>query len=84
MQSASIPLGFALLASFSAGMIAIALLEALPSFFKTLEIRAKNKRIKQLEKELTLVRQMMTEQKKEDVGNQQTINENSKNSVLNI
>ncbi len=59
MQSVPIPLGFALLASFSFGMVAIALLEAFPSFFKTLEIRAKNRRIRQLEKELTLVRQML-------------------------
>lgn len=65
IQSMPMPLGFAILASFSAGMIAIALLEALPSFFKTLEIRAKNKRIRQLEKELTLVRQMLDADKKE-------------------
>lgn len=65
IESMPIPLGFALLAAFSSGMIAIALLEALPSFFKTLEIRSKNKRIRQLEKELSLVRQML-EQKKEE------------------
>ena len=59
IESIPMPLGFALLAAFSVGMVAIALLEALPSFFKTLEIRAKNKRIRQLEKELTLVRQML-------------------------
>ncbi|MBI2342031.1 MAG: LapA family protein [Deltaproteobacteria bacterium] len=66
VQSIPIPLGFALLAAFSAGMVAIALLEALPGFLKTLEIRSKNKRIKQLEKELTLVRQMIEPQKKEE------------------
>lgn len=66
LQAIPVPLGFALLAAFSSGMIAIALLEALPSFFKTLEIRSKNKRIRQLEKELSLVRQMMLEQKKEE------------------
>jgi len=59
METVPIPLGFAVLAAFSLGMVAIAVLEALPSFFKTLEIRAKNKRIRQLEKELSLVRQMM-------------------------
>lgn len=72
IQSVSIPLGFALLAAFSLGMVAIALLEALPSFFKTLEIRSKNKRIRQLEKELTLVRQMM-EPKKDDPGTERPI-----------
>ena len=34
----------------------VALLEALPSFFKTLEIRSKNKKIRQLERELSVVR----------------------------
>lgn len=58
LESAPIPMGFILLISFSAGMVAIALLEALPSLFKTLEIRAKNKRIRQLERELSVVRQL--------------------------
>jgi len=65
MQTVPIPLGFAIVAAFSIGMVAISILEALPSFFKTLEIRAKNKRIRQLEKELTLVRQMMEPKKEE-------------------
>lgn len=56
VQSVPIPLGFVLLMSFCAGMVAIALLEALPSFFKTLEIRSKNKKIRQLERELAVVR----------------------------
>ena len=56
VQSVPIPLGFVLLVSFCLGMVMIALLEALPSFFKTLEIRAKNKKIRQLERELSVVR----------------------------
>ncbi len=72
LQSAPIPMGFVLLISFSAGMVAIALLEALPSFFKTLEIRAKNKRIGQLERELSVVRQISAREK-------QDIPENSAN-----
>lgn len=58
IQSKPIPLGFILLISFCSGMIVIALLEALPSLLKTLEIRSKNKRIRQLERELSVVRQM--------------------------
>jgi len=58
LQSVPIPLGFVLLFSFCAGMVAIALLEALPSMFKTFEIRAKNKRIRELERELSAIRQM--------------------------
>ena len=58
LQSIPIPMGFVMLISFCTGMVAIALLEALPSFFKTLEIRSKNKKIRQLERELAVVRQM--------------------------
>lgn len=58
VTSVPIPLGFMLLATFCSGMVAIALIEALPSMFKTLEIRAKNKRIRQLERELNVVRQI--------------------------
>lgn len=58
VQSIPLPLGFVLLLSFCLGMVAIALLEALPSFFKTLEIRSKNKKIRQLERELMVVRQL--------------------------
>lgn len=65
LKSVPIPVGFILLVSFCVGMVAIALLEALPSFFKTLEIRAKNKRIRQLERELTVVRQI-SEKKREE------------------
>ncbi len=58
LESAPIPLGFILLISFCLGMVAIALLEALPSLFKAMQIRAKNKRIRELERELTVVRQV--------------------------
>ncbi|MFH1874948.1 MAG: LapA family protein [Pseudomonadota bacterium] len=67
LKSAPIPLGFILLIVFSAGMITIALLEALPSLFKTLEIRAKNKRIRQLERELSVVRKV-SEKREEDAS----------------
>jgi uncharacterized integral membrane protein len=58
LKSVPIPMGFVILISFCAGMITIALLEALPSFFKTLELRSKNKKIRQLERELAVVRQL--------------------------
>lgn len=62
IKSVPIPMGFVILIVFCLGMVIIALLEALPSLFKTLEIRAKNKRIRQLERELGLVRQMSREE----------------------
>jgi uncharacterized integral membrane protein len=57
-RSMPIPLGFVMLIAFCLGMVAIALLEALPSLYKTLEIRSKNKKIRQLERELSVVRQL--------------------------
>lgn len=53
-----LPLGFVLLATFCLGMVFVALLEALPSFYKTLELRSKNKKIRQLERELNVARQL--------------------------
>ena len=61
IQSVPIPMGFVILLSFCIGMIAIALLEALPSLFKTLQIRSKNKKIRQLERELSVVRKISDE-----------------------
>lgn len=58
IQSVPLPLGFVLLLAFCIGMIAIALLEALPSLYKTLELRAKNKKIRELERELNVARQL--------------------------
>jgi ABC-type long-subunit fatty acid transport system fused permease/ATPase subunit len=58
LESAPIPLGFMLLITFCFGMIAISVLEVLPSFFKAMQIRSKNKRIKELERELTVARQV--------------------------
>lgn len=72
-RSVPIPLGFALLISFCGGMVAIAVFEALPSFFKTLEIRAKNKRIRQLERELSVVREI-SEKPSADLGEEENRN----------
>lgn len=58
IQSVPIPMGFFLLIAFCGGMVAIELLEALPSFFKTLEIRSKGKKIRQLERELSVARDL--------------------------
>ncbi|OGQ04643.1 MAG: hypothetical protein A2W61_00905 [Deltaproteobacteria bacterium RIFCSPLOWO2_01_44_7] len=57
-RSIPLPLGFVLLLAFCFGMVAIALLEALPSLYKTLELRAKNKKIRELERELSISRQL--------------------------
>ncbi len=57
--SKPIPVGFVLMIAFCLGMITTPILEILPSLYKSLELRSKNKRIRQLERELTLVREMV-------------------------
>jgi uncharacterized integral membrane protein len=66
LKSVPLPMGFVMLMAFCIGMVAIALLEALPSFFKTLEIRSKNKKIRQLERELMVVRQFSDKEEKKE------------------
>lgn len=63
LVSAPLPMGFVLLLAFCSGMIVVSLLEALPSFYKTLELYSKNKKIRQLERELQMARQMVEENK---------------------
>lgn len=65
--SAPLPMGFVLLLAFCLGMIVVSLLEALPSFYKTLELYSKNKKIRQLERELQMARQMIEEKKVTEV-----------------
>ncbi len=67
IKSVPIPMGFVILLSFCVGMIAIALIEALPSMFKTLQIRSKNKKIRQLERELSVSRKILDEGKNDEV-----------------
>lgn len=67
LVSAPLPMGFVLLLAFCAGMIVVSLLEALPSFYKSLELYSKNKKIRQLERELQMARQMIEEKKISEV-----------------
>ena len=66
VKSIPLPLGFVILISFCLGMVAIALFEALPSIFKTLEIKAKNKRIRELEREVSVLRDFDEKKEKEE------------------
>ncbi len=67
LVSAPLPMGFILLLAFCSGMVVVSLLEALPSFYKSLELYSKNKKIRQLERELQLARQMIEEKKAPEV-----------------
>lgn len=63
-QSLPIPLGFILLMTFCLGMVFIALIEAIPSVYKTFELRSKNKKIRELERELNVSRSLSGVEKK--------------------
>ena len=65
-QTIPLPLGFILLVTFCLGMVFIALLEALPSIYKTLELRSRNKKIRELERELKVARELGGIEKKEN------------------
>ncbi len=80
VRSVPIPLGFVLLLTFCLGMITIAFAEALPGLFKALELRAKNKKIRQLERELTLVRLMMDKRGEDPAENPAVRSEEEQNS----
>lgn len=57
LKSAPIPLGFIVISAFCLGMVFLAVLQAIPSIFKTIAIRAKDRRIRELEQELEATRQ---------------------------
>lgn len=57
-QTIPLPLWFILLVTFCVGMVFISLLETLPSVYKTLELRSKNKKIRELERELKVSREL--------------------------
>ena len=52
LKSVPIPLGFVLIIVFSLGVIFFAALQAIPALFRTGAIKARDKKIKVLEKEL--------------------------------
>ena len=52
LKSVPVPLGFVVIAAFSLGIVFLALLQAIPSLFKTIAVRSRDRRIRELEKEL--------------------------------
>jgi hypothetical protein len=52
LRSVEMPLGFVLIAAFSAGIFFLACLQLVPIFFRNKDVRKQQKRIKELEKEL--------------------------------
>jgi hypothetical protein len=52
LKSVPVPLGFIVITSFCLGILFLALLQAIPALFKTIALRSRDRRIRELEKEL--------------------------------
>ena len=52
LRTFPIPVGFLLISSFCLGMVFLPLLQLIPVLFRTLQIRERDKKIRELEKEL--------------------------------
>lgn len=58
IKSVPVPLGFILISSFCLGIVFLALLQAVPALFKTIALRSRDRRIKELERELDETRRI--------------------------
>lgn len=56
LASKPVPLGYILILCFCLGMVFLPLLQAIPAVFRSAQVRARDKRIKELERELELSR----------------------------
>lgn len=56
IKSVPVPLGFVVITSFCLGIVFLALLQAIPALFKTIALRSRDRKIRELEKELETVR----------------------------
>lgn len=52
LRSVPVPLGFVVITAFCLGILFLALLQAIPALFKTIALRSRDRKIKELEKEL--------------------------------
>lgn len=52
IKSVPVPLGFVVITSFCLGILFLALLQAIPALFKTIALRSRDRRIKELEREI--------------------------------
>lgn len=57
LRSVPVQLGFVVITAFCLGIVFLALLQAIPAIFKTIAVRSRDRRIKELEKELEEVKQ---------------------------
>lgn len=52
LKSVPVPLGFIVITAFCLGILFLALLQAVPALFKTIALRSRDRKIRELEKEL--------------------------------
>lgn len=52
VKSVPIPIGFILITAFCLGILFLAALQAIPALFKTIAVRSRDRRIRELEREL--------------------------------
>lgn len=52
MRSVPVQLGFVVITAFCLGIVFLALLQAVPAVFKTIAVRSRDRKIRELEKEL--------------------------------
>ena len=56
MKSVPVPLGFVLITAFCLGILFLAILQAIPALFRTIALRSRDRKIRELEKELEATR----------------------------
>ena len=64
--SVPVPLGFVVITAFCLGILFLALLQAVPAIFKTIAVRSRDRKIRELEKELEESRQSKPESSDEN------------------
>jgi len=57
LRSVPVQLGFVVITSFCLGIFFLALLQAIPAIFKTIAVRSRDRKIRELEKELEGIKQ---------------------------
>ena len=69
LESAPIPLGFLILAAFCLGMIFAAFMGAISVYYRSRELKAKNRTIRELEREIEELRALYAAQRRSGLEN---------------
>lgn len=65
LRSVPVPLGFVVITAFCSGILFLAVLQAVPALFRTIALRSRDRRIRELEKELAETKKMTDAQDSE-------------------